>query len=159
MAVSQAERTAAPAKHSNGGEFLLVGGILAATLGAAIWFANQGSGSSCNPACDAGQTCSNGTCVGTCTCGNCPTGVASCIGGMPAGSLVQDPTSTISIVNPAGQRQGFTDITLVNACGYDLDRLVQISSDRREAIPLGTIISTTGICPPQSSEESAPVGV
>ena len=86
-------------------------------------------------------------------------GTAYCIPGMPAGSLVQDPTSTISIVNAQGQRQGFTDLSLVQACGYDLDRLVQISGIRREAIPLGAVISQTGICPTQSSEESPPVGL
>ena len=86
-------------------------------------------------------------------------GGGGCLIGMPAGTLYQDNSSTIGIVNPAGQRQGFTDLALVTACGYDLRRLVQISGARREAIPLGAVISTPGICPPQSSEESPPVGL
>jgi hypothetical protein len=78
---------------------------------------------------------------------------------MPVGSLVQDPSDTISIISSPCQRQGFSNLALVEGCGYDLERLVQISGTRREAIPLGAIISTPGICPPQSSEESAPVGL
>jgi hypothetical protein len=156
MAVSQAERTAAPAKHSNGGEFLLVGGILAGTLGAALWLASRNSGAACSPACTGGQSCVNGTCTAS---GTCPQVDGFCVTGAPPGMLVQDETTTISIINPQGQRQGFTEIALVEGCGYDLDRLVQIGGPRRESIPLGAVISTAGNCPPQSTSSSAVVGV
>jgi hypothetical protein len=158
MAVSQAERTGAPAKHSNGGEFLLVGGVLTATVVAALLLANQKgtTTATCTPACTGGETCVNGTCVAAGSCAGCQDKNGNCLCPIPTGTLAQDPELSIWIVDaaPAGSglpcvRRSIVSEANGTRCGYDWNRIVEISLERSQAMPLGADVPLTGACPPQ----------